>query len=209
MNLDNILTHFWFFKQTSPGASEAWRLCVFFAASTSNTDDTGLWIAKTNSLKKQDVSGGNVRDVMNKRDVNWWKEITCNFNLLSRFNYDGFWNQKHVTVGLHLVLNKELIWIKMNGNTRKVCKIENGSGSYRIVNFSWANNYSMVWCLVWHENFKFKRILRRDSTFYIDKKISIWFSQVSVVWKWKNSRVKNIYTLFLYQPVKLDPRLAA
>ena len=43
--------------------------------------------------------------------------------------------RKHITVGFHLVMNKEIVWIKMNKKTRKVCKTENGNGSYRIVSF--------------------------------------------------------------------------
>ena len=73
--------------------------------------------------------------------------------------------RKKITVGFHLVMNKETVWIKMNKKTRTVCKTENGNGSYDSI------RNDSVWCGVSSDMkiSKFKRIIRRDSTLYIEK----------------------------------------
>ena len=78
--------------------------------------------------------------------------------------------KKHITVSLPLVMNKEIVWIKINNKTRKVYKIKNGSGSYRLVRFPLVNNYSLWYGVSSDMKIsKFERILRRDSTLHIDK----------------------------------------
>ena len=55
----------------------------------------------------------------------------------------------------------------------------------------------MVWYLIWHKIFKIKKNFSNRFNFIYRQNLSIGFSQVVAVSKWKKWMVKSIYTLFL------------